>query len=100
MHEKYGIGKDCGLKTITNSEINQEFMVLEYFDSNNLLIPINNLNGICGMQALITLVKLSKLVTIVGKRKISAKKAIKDTAAELLQLYAQRRLKNQVIKLT
>ena len=46
VHEKYGIGKYCGLKTITNSEINQEFMVLEYFDSNNLLIPINNLNGI------------------------------------------------------
>ena len=101
VHEKYGIGKYCGLKTITNSEINQEFMVLEYFDSNNLLIPINNLNGISRYASSDNeLVKLSKLGTNSWeKKKLSAKKAIKDTAAELLQLYAQREFeKSEVYK--
>ena len=101
VHEKYGIGKYCGLKTISNSEINQEFMVLEYFDGNNLLIPINNLNGISRYASSDNeLVKLSKLGTNSWeKKKLSAKKAIKDTAAELLELYAQREFeKSEVYK--
>ena len=78
-------------------------MVLEYFDSNNSLIPINNLNGISRYASSDNeLVKLSKLGTNSWEKKnYLQKKQSKIQLLNYLNYMLRGSLKNQkYIKLT
>ncbi len=92
VHEEHGIGRYLGLVTLTMGEGECEFLHLEYANEATLYVPVSDLFLISRYSGAspenITLHELGS-----GQweraRKRAAKKAF-DTAAELLNLYAQR----------
>ena len=92
VHEEYGIGRYRGLKNLEVDGTMTEFLMLEYADSDKLYVPVHSLHlisrytGAAPEQA--PLHRLGSDQWLKAKRK-AAKKA-RDTAAELLELYARR----------
>ena len=92
VHEEYGIGRYRGLKNLEVDGTMTEFLMLEYADSDKLYVPVHSLHlisrytGAAPEQA--PLHRLGSDQWLKAKRK-AAKKA-RDTAAELLDLYARR----------
>lgn len=97
VHLQYGVGRYLGL-TILNYDSNQnEFVVIEYADSNKLYVPITNLNLIYRYSGVdienAPLHSLSNDKWQKEKQKVT--KQIKDIAAELLEIYAIRSQKQR-----
>lgn len=92
VHEQHGIGRYMGLVSLDLGEGETEFMELEYADSGKLYVPVSQLSVIsryAGASAdQVTLYRLGSPQWEKAKKK-AAEKA-RDTAAELLNLYAQR----------
>ncbi|MFV2029614.1 transcription-repair coupling factor [Neisseria sp. S1] len=92
VHEDHGIGRYMGLVNMDLGEGNSEMMLLEYADEAQLYVPVSQLHLIsryAGHSAEnVQLHKLGSGSWSKAKRK-AAEKA-RDTAAELLNLYAQR----------
>ena len=92
VHEEYGIGRYRGLKNLEVDATMTEFLMLEYADSDKLYVPVHSLHlisrytGAAPEQA--PLHRLGSDQWLKAKRK-AAQKA-RDTAAELLELYARR----------
>ncbi|HEZ4498389.1 TPA: transcription-repair coupling factor [Neisseria meningitidis] len=92
VHEEHGIGRYMGLVTIDLGGETNEMMLLEYAGEAQLYVPVSQLHLISRYSGQahenIALHKLGSGAWNKAKRK-AAEKA-RDTAAELLNLYAQR----------
>lgn len=93
VHIDHGIGKYRGLKTDVINGVKGEFLTIEYLNGDMLSIPITALNKVARYSGEEN-PQLSKLGTDSwDKRKRKAAQKVRDVAAELLDIYAQRELK-------
>ena len=92
VHEEHGIGRYMGLVTMDLGDETNEMMLLEYAGETQLYVPVSQLHLISRYSGQahenVALHKLGSGAWNKAKRK-AAEKA-RDTAAELLNLYAQR----------
>jgi transcription-repair coupling factor (superfamily II helicase) len=92
VHESHGIGRYRGLVSLDLGEGEAEFLQLEYADADKLYVPVAQLYTIGrysgGPAEAAPLHKLGGADWDKAKRKAAAQ--VRDTAAELLALYAQR----------
>jgi transcription-repair coupling factor (superfamily II helicase) len=92
VHVQHGIGRYLGLVHLDLGEGETEFIDLEYADGDKLYVPVSQLqliNRYSGAPA--EVVELHKLGSGQwDKAKRKAAEQVRDTAAELLDLYAQR----------
>ncbi len=95
VHLEHGIGRYQGLVFIENAGIASEFLLLEYADNAKLYVPVTHLNLISrylsGNEEHAPLHKLGN--DSWSKARNKALEKIRDVAAELLDVYAQRGLK-------
>ena len=92
VHESHGIGRYVGLVTMNLGEGDTEFLTLEYAGSDKLYVPVSSLHLISrysgGPAEAAPLHQLGSGQWDKAKKK--AARQVRDTAAELLALYAQR----------
>ncbi len=92
VHLEYGVCRYLGLITLETGGITGEFLNLEYADSDKLYVPVHSLDLISRyMGASAEKAPLHKLGSNQWtKARLQAIKKIRDTAAELLDVYARR----------
>ena len=92
VHIDHGVGRYRGLETITIDNQTNEFLTLEYADEAKLYVPVTSLHLISRYSGteddLAPLHKLGSEAWQKARRK--AAEQIRDTAAELLEVYARR----------
>jgi len=92
VHEDNGVGRYLGLETITIDDETTEFLSLEYAGGDKLYVPVASLHLISRYTGsnpdTAPLHKLGSGQWEKAKRK--AREKIRDVAAELLEIYAQR----------
>jgi transcription-repair coupling factor (superfamily II helicase) len=92
VHEEYGVGRYLSLQTMDVGGLTSEFLVLEYADGDKLYVPVQALELITrytgSPSEMAPLHKLGTDAWQKAKRKAAQK--IRDTAAELLDLYSRR----------
>ena len=103
VHEQHGIARYQGLVSLDLGEGENEFLLLEYASDDKLYVPVSQLHIISrysgGAADAAPLHKLGGGAWEKAKRR--AMQQVRDTAAELLNLYAQRALrKGHAYKLT
>ena len=103
VHEQHGIARYSGLINLDLGEGEGEFLLLEYAGGDKLYVPVAQLHVISrysgGAPETAPLHKLGTAAWDKAKRR--AMQQVRDTAAELLNLYAQRALrKGHMFKLT
>ena len=103
VHEQHGVGRYRGLQNLDFGEGETEFLLLEYHGDDRLYVPVSQLFLISrysgGPPESAPLHRLGSGQWEKAKKK--ALKQIRDTAAELLNLYAQRASrKGHVFKLS
>ncbi|MDQ5848212.1 MAG: transcription-repair coupling factor, partial [Pseudomonadota bacterium] len=92
VHEQHGIGRYLGLQKMSFEEGESEFLILEYQGGDKLYVPVSQL-GVIGRYsgAQPEEAPLHKLGSGEwDKAKARAARQVRDTAAELLALYARR----------
>ena len=93
VHIEHGVGRYLGLQTIDHDGQSEEFLVLEYANDAKLYVPVASLHLIsrysASEDATVPLHKLGSDLWQKAKRKAVEK--IRDVAAELLHIYAQRK---------
>ena len=92
VHEQHGIGRYLGLVTMDMGEGTTEFLCLEYDGGDKLYVPVSHLHLIGRYSgAAPEAAPLHKLGSGQwDKAKRKAMQQVRDTAAELLNLYARR----------
>ncbi|GAA5169734.1 transcription-repair coupling factor [Modicisalibacter zincidurans] len=92
VHQLHGVGRYLGLETIEVGGQAAEFVTLEYADGARLYVPVDSLQLISRYAgASDELAPLHKLGSDTwDKAKKKAAERIRDTAAELLDVYARR----------
>ncbi|MEY3220652.1 MAG: hypothetical protein RIT27_2009 [Pseudomonadota bacterium] len=92
VHEEHGVGRYLGLETLTINEIQTEFLKLEYAGDAKLYVPVTALHLISRFTGVdpehAPLHRLGSGQWQKAKRKAAEK--VRDVAAELLGIYAQR----------
>ena len=92
VHESHGIGRYIGLMTLNLGEGETEFLTLEYAGGDKLYVPVSSLHLVSRYSGApaeaAPLHQLGSGQWEKAKRK--AAKQVRDTAAELLALYARR----------
>ncbi|MDG0997848.1 MAG: transcription-repair coupling factor [Gammaproteobacteria bacterium] len=95
VHVDHGIGRYRGLENITTENQTNEFLIIEYAASAKLYVPVSSLHLISrysgGNQSSAPLNHLGSDQWEKTKRRAAEK--IRDVAAELLDVYAQRESK-------
>ncbi|GAB4416870.1 MAG: transcription-repair coupling factor [Sideroxydans sp.] len=95
VHEQHGIARYRGLVNLDMGDGENEFLLLEYADEAKLYVPVSQLHVISrysgGAPDAAPLHRLGSGAW--DKAKQRAMKQVHDTAAELLNLYAQRALR-------
>jgi transcription-repair coupling factor (superfamily II helicase) len=95
VHEQHGIARYQGLVDLDLGEGENEFLLLEYAGEDKLYVPVAQLHVISrysgGAAESAPLHKLGTQAWDKAKRR--AMQQVRDTAAELLNLYAQRALR-------
>lgn len=95
VHYDHGVGRYQGLTYIENGGINTEYVTLEYANEAKLYVPVSSLNLISrysgANEESAPLHSLGSEKWTKAKRKAAEK--IRDVAAELLDVYAQRAIK-------
>ncbi|MGO9446763.1 MAG: transcription-repair coupling factor [Thiobacillaceae bacterium] len=91
-HVQHGVGRYLGLTTLDMGDGPSEFLLLEYAGKDKLYVPVSNLSAIARYSgADLEHTPLHKLGTEQwDKARRRAMQAARDTAAELLNLYARR----------
>jgi transcription-repair coupling factor (superfamily II helicase) len=93
VHQDHGIGRFCGLETLEIAGAQVEFMVLAYQGGDKLKVPIDAFDRLqkysTGDNARPTIDKLGSGRWEGVKKRV--RKAMRDMAAELLRLYAERK---------
>jgi transcription-repair coupling factor (superfamily II helicase) len=94
VHEKYGIGRYVGLKTISRDNSVSEYLCVEYRNGDKLYVPPDEIKAVkkyVGVEGIKP--KLYSMDTLAWERvKSRVREAAKEFAKELLKLYAQRSL--------
>ncbi|MFA6016341.1 MAG: transcription-repair coupling factor [Gallionellaceae bacterium] len=103
VHEQHGIARYQGLVNLDLGEGENEFLLLEYAGEDKLYVPVSQLHVISrysgGAPEAAPLHKLGSGTWDKAKRR--AMQQVRDTAAELLNIYAQRATrKGHAFKLT
>jgi len=95
VHESHGIGRYTGLVTLNLGEGETEFLALEYAGGDKLYVPVSSLQLVSRYSgAPAEAAPLHQLGSGQWeKAKSKAAKQVRDTAAELLALYARRALR-------
>jgi transcription-repair coupling factor (superfamily II helicase) len=95
VHEEYGVGRYIGLQVMQVAGQDGEFVVLEYAGGDKLYVPVQQLHLVSRYSgAAPDSAPLHKLGTDQwAKARKRAADKIRDVAAELLDLYAQRQAK-------
>jgi len=95
VHQEHGVGRYLGLQTLQIGGIDAEFLTLEYAHNDKLYVPVSSLHLIgryTGMSP-----ENAPLHKLGGDQWSKAKKKaierIRDVAAELLEIHAQRAVK-------
>lgn len=92
VHLDHGVGRYRGLETISVADQTDEFLMLEYANEAKLYVPVSSLHLISRYsgtdESLAPLHRLGTEKWSVAKQKAMEK--IRDTAAELLEVYAKR----------
>jgi transcription-repair coupling factor (superfamily II helicase) len=92
VHEQHGIARYSGLLNLDMGEGENEFLLLEYAGGDKLYVPVAQLHVISrysgGAPETAPLHRLGTAAWDKAKRR--AMQQVRDTAAELLNLYAQR----------
>lgn len=92
VHLDHGVGRYLGLETLEAGGQTNEFLMLEYATGSKLYVPVSSLQLISryggGDESTAPLNKLGSEKWAAAKRKAAEK--IRDTAAELLDIYARR----------
>ena len=92
VHQHHGVGRYLGLEMLTAGGQAAEFLALEYAGGAKLYVPVDNLQLISryagATDELAPLHKLGSDTWDKAKRKAAEK--VRDTAAELLDIYARR----------
>lgn len=95
VHLDHGIGRYIGLQTLEVDGQTNEFLMLEYAGESKLYVPVSSLHLISryggGDEGAAPLHRLGTEKWAQAKRK--AQEKIRDTAAELLDVYARREAK-------
>ncbi len=95
VHEQHGIGRYLGLQNLDLGEGTTEFLTLEYTRGDKLYVPVSQLHLISRYSG--APAETAPLHDLGSgqwdKAKRKAAKQVRDTAAELLNLYAQRALR-------
>ncbi|MCC6534706.1 MAG: transcription-repair coupling factor [Burkholderiales bacterium] len=92
VHEGHGIGRYQGLQTLDLGDGASEFLTLEFAGSDKLYVPVTQLHlisryaGAAAEQVVLSTLGSGQW----EKAKRRAAQQVRDTAAELLHLYAQR----------
>ena len=93
VHIDHGIGRYRGLKTQVINGITGEYLTIEYLNGDMLSIPITALNKVARYSGEEN-PQLSRLGNDSwNKKKQKAAQKVRDVAAELLDIYAQRELR-------
>jgi len=92
VHEEYGVGRYLGLKAMDVGGMPGEFLVLAYADDDKVYVPVQSLELVSRYSGgALEHAPLHKLGTDTWQRaKRKAAQRIRDTAAELLDLYSRR----------
>lgn len=92
VHVVNGIGRYCGIKTLTKNGLKKDYLNIEYRDGDHLYIPVEKIEMVTKYSSNDGVVpKLNKLGTTEwAKTKLKAKARVENIAGELLQLYASR----------
>lgn len=95
VHEEYGVGRYLGLKVMQVAGQDGEFVVIEYAGGDKIYVPVQQLHLVSRYSgAAPESAPLHKLGTDQwAKARKRAADKIRDVAAELLDLYAQRQAK-------
>ncbi len=92
VHEDNGVGRYLGLEIIALGDMTQEFLTLEYAGGDKLFVPVSHLHLISRYTGAspesAPLHKLGSGQWEKAKRR--AREKVRDVAAELLSIYAQR----------
>ncbi|MBU2881343.1 transcription-repair coupling factor [Psychrosphaera sp. B3R10] len=95
VHIEHGVGRYLGLQTIDAGGLSSEFVSIEYSNAAKLYVPVGNLHLLSrysgGDSDTAPLNKLGSDAWEKARKKAAEK--IKDVAAELLDIYAQRAAK-------
>ncbi len=95
VHENYGIGRFVAMEQIKMDGVIKDYVKIAYQGSDTLFVPASQLDMVSkyiGNGGEDANVKLNKIGSDAWqKTKTKARKAAKDMAAELIQLYAARR---------
>lgn len=92
VHVAHGIGKYCGLKTLTKNGFKKDYLNIEYKDGDHLYVPVEKIEFIHKYSSKeASIPKLNKLgSTEWQKKKLKARERAESIAADLLELYAAR----------
>ena len=94
VHRDYGIGRFCGLQRMEAGDSANDFLLIEYADQDKLYVPVDRLALIQrykgGSDTLPPLDRLGGAGWIAVKEK--ARKAIERIAADLVDIYAYRKI--------
>ena len=91
VHSVHGIARYEGLRTMTVAGVTRDYIMLQYAGSEALYIPVDQLDRVSRYAGAGENVKLSSMSTKEWqKTKSRVKKAAKDMAKQLIQLYAER----------
>ncbi|MGM3176175.1 transcription-repair coupling factor [Dickeya lacustris] len=92
VHLEHGVGRYAGLTTLTAGGIAAEYLILHYAGEDKLYVPVSSLHLISrysgGAQENAPLHKLGGDAWVRARQKAAEK--VRDVAAELLDVYAQR----------
>ncbi|MXP50994.1 transcription-repair coupling factor [Pantoea sp. SoEX] len=95
VHIEHGIGRYMGLITIETNGINSEYLILSYADNTKLYVPVSSLHLVSYYTShsddKVPIHKLGSDVWQKSRQKAIEK--IRDVAAELLDIYCQRKSK-------
>lgn len=96
VHNIHGIGRYCGIKTITKNKLVKDYLQIEYRDGDKLYIPVEKIDMISKYSSNEGYVpKVNKLGSNEWEKvKLRARSKAKDIADELLKLYALREMKS------
>jgi len=95
VHEDHGIGRYQGLITLDSGGIESEYLLLTYANNDKIYVPVSSLQLISRYSGIDNeAAPLSKLgSTKWSQAKNKAMEQVRDTAAELLVIYAKRKAK-------
>jgi transcription-repair coupling factor (superfamily II helicase) len=94
IHKSHGVGKYLGLETIKMGKQENDFIIIEYKDSDKVYLPVYKLNLIQKHGNQISEQRLDSLKTKKFEQaKSKAKSSVKKLAFDILELNAKRKLK-------